>query len=193
MKKIRRRYFNELDLTGEYGIGYTKKGEEFYFDLEDYDKVKQYTWYKDTHGYIKTHFYVDEKKTTAYLHRIILGFKHGDKRKIDHKNRNKVDCRKENLRIATSHTNSMNGSIRKTNHSGIIGVSLNNHCKYKKWSAELILNNKKVYQKYFENKEDAIKARLEAEAKYFGEFAPQQHLFEQYGVQLLNIDKSKGE
>ena len=31
-------------------------------------------------------------------------------------------------------------------------------------------------------KEDAIKARLMAEKKYFGYFAPQRHLFEEYGV-----------
>lgn len=31
---------NIYDLTKEYGIGYTFKGEEFYFDLEDYDKIK---------------------------------------------------------------------------------------------------------------------------------------------------------
>lgn len=34
---------NEYDLSGEYGIGYTtNKGERFYFDLEDYDKIKNY-------------------------------------------------------------------------------------------------------------------------------------------------------
>lgn len=31
--------FNKYDLSGEYGIGYTSKGEEFYFDLEDYKKM----------------------------------------------------------------------------------------------------------------------------------------------------------
>lgn len=31
---------NTYDLSGEYGIGYTTKGEEFWFDLEDYDKIK---------------------------------------------------------------------------------------------------------------------------------------------------------
>ena len=34
--------FNEYNLSGEYGIGYTAKGEEFYFDLEDYYKIKDY-------------------------------------------------------------------------------------------------------------------------------------------------------
>ena len=39
---------------------------------------------------------------------------------------------------------------------------------------------------YFNIKEDAIKTRLEAEAKYYGEFAPQRHLFEQYGITQQN-------
>ena len=34
--------YNTYDLSGEYGIGYTSKGEEFYFDLDDYDKIKDY-------------------------------------------------------------------------------------------------------------------------------------------------------
>ena len=38
----------------------------------------------------------------------------------------------------------------------------------------------------FDKIEDAIKARLEAEKKYFGEFAPQRHLFEQYGITQQN-------
>lgn len=32
---------NTYDLTGEYGIGYTSSGDEFWFDLEDYDKIKK--------------------------------------------------------------------------------------------------------------------------------------------------------
>lgn len=36
--------YNTYDLSGEYGIGYTSKGEEFYFDLEDYEKIKDYCW-----------------------------------------------------------------------------------------------------------------------------------------------------
>lgn len=34
---------NTYNLSGEYGIGYTSKGKEFYFDLEDYDKIKNYS------------------------------------------------------------------------------------------------------------------------------------------------------
>lgn len=53
----------------------------------------------------------------------------------------------------------------------------------KKWKAYLSVNSKQIHLGYFVNKDDAIRARLEAEAKYFKEFAPQRHLFEQYGIQ----------
>ena len=38
---------NKYDLSGEYGIGYDSNGQKFYFDLEDYDKIKNYCWYED--------------------------------------------------------------------------------------------------------------------------------------------------
>lgn len=37
-----------------------------------------------------------------------------------------------------------------------------------------------------DDKIDAIKARLKAEIKYFGEFAPQKHLYEQYRITEQN-------
>ena len=40
MSKIKKKY-NTYDLSGEFGIGYTSKDEKFYFDLEDYDKIKK--------------------------------------------------------------------------------------------------------------------------------------------------------
>ena len=57
-----------------------------------------------------------------------------------------------------------------------------------KWMARIVLNKKDIYLGRYSNKEDAIKARLEAEIKYFGEFAPQRHLFEQYGININGSD-----
>lgn len=56
MSKIKKKY-NTYDLSGEYGIGYTSKNEEFYFDLEDYDKIKDYYWYRDQTGYFGAKIY----------------------------------------------------------------------------------------------------------------------------------------
>lgn len=38
---------NKYDLTNNYGIDYTSKGDEFYFDMDDYEKIKNFTWSKD--------------------------------------------------------------------------------------------------------------------------------------------------
>lgn len=81
--------YNKYDLSGEYGIGFTSNtNKEFYFDLEDYDKIKEYCWYEHT-GYAYTQ--INEKDT--HMVWIIMGDKH-----YDHINRNRLDNRKCNLR-----------------------------------------------------------------------------------------------
>ena len=42
--------------------------------------------------------------------------------------------------------------------------------KYEKWRVRIQVNNKDILIGYFNDKEDAIKARKQAEIKYFGEF-----------------------
>ena len=51
----RERKKNKYDLTTEeYGIGWTDKGYQFFFDLEDFDKIKNYYWevQKGANGYL---------------------------------------------------------------------------------------------------------------------------------------------
>lgn len=167
--------YNKYDLSGEYGIGYTSNtNEPFYFDLEDYNKIKDICWY-NSNGYIRT----SSSNKTINIHRVILGIE--DDRIIDHKNRNPLDNRKENLRICTKLENNSNISIPKNNKSGIIGVYFDKDTN--KWCTRIQKNYKKFYLGSFINKEDAIKTRLEAEKKYFGEFAPQKHLFKKYNIE----------
>lgn len=170
------KYKNGLsyDLSGEYGIGYTSKDEPFYFDLEDYDLIKDYSWYiNNKYGYCMT---VHNNKT-IYIHRLIMN---DPEFEIDHINRNKSDNRKSNLRIVTSSQNNMNQKINMRNKSGVTGVYW--YEKNNKWIAYINLNKKRYNLGYFDNKDTAIIARLKAEKEYFGEFSSQKHLFEQYGV-----------
>ena len=86
---------NRYDLSNEYGIGFTNNTNvEFYFDLEDYEKIKDYTWFENDHGYIVSDS-IDRKRVR--LHRIILNL--GDLKKdqyiVDHINHNIKDNRKE--------------------------------------------------------------------------------------------------
>ena len=155
--------YNTYDLSGEYGVGYTFKGEEFYFDLEDYDKIKDYCWYK-TGNYIGTNR--TDSKGLLLLHRLIL--KVSDNYVVDHKNHKEYDNRKQNLRICTRLDNSHNSTKSSRNKSGVNGV-----CYYKKlncWNTRISVNNKVISLGYFKNFDDAVKARKEAEKKYYGEF-----------------------
>ena len=87
---------------------------------------------------------------------------------VDHINHNGLDNRKENLRIVTHKQNKFNNPILSTNTSGVTGVSWSK--QKNKWRAYITIDNKQKSLGYYFNKEDAIKARKEAEEKYFGEF-----------------------
>lgn len=157
----RTKKYNTYDLSGEYGIGYTSKEEPFYFDLEDYDLIKNYCWLINTQtGYVCTR----NRKHQLKLHKLLFPYDI-----IDHKNHNKADNRKENLRIVTSSKNSMNRKISKNNSSGVTGVCW--HKKSQRWVARITVDNHRIELGSFSNFEDAVKARKEAEEKYFGEYS----------------------
>ena len=109
-----------------------------------------------------------------------LGKTDEDDRIIDHINRDKLDNRKCNLRISDKTGNNRNVGLQKNNTSGITGVGWNRQMN--KWIAQITVNYKTIYLGSFNDKEDAIKCRLMAEKKYFGEYAPQQYLFDKYDI-----------
>ena len=156
--------YNTYNLTGEYGIGYTTKGEEFYFDLEDYDLIKDYCWFIDDDGYVIAHD-SNMNYSTKGMHRILFP----ESKYVDHIEHKNNDNRKSQLRPCTSQQNNMNKSLQSNNASGITGVTWN---KYRnKWIAQMILNGKHLSFGYFDRFEDAVKARKDAEEKYFGEYS----------------------
>lgn len=166
MSRIKKRY-NTYDLTGEYGIGYTLKGEEFLFDLEDYKKIKDYCWSKNKKGYIIS---TDSKtKKTILLHRIVTNCPDGLLPDHIYGKDTRYDNRKSNLRICTSQENNMNSALSINNTSGVTGVTW--HKRDMVWQARIKVNYKYIHLGYFEKFEDAIKARKEAEERYFGEYS----------------------
>ena len=176
-----RRKLNTYDLSGEYGIGWTHNtNREFYFDLEDYDKIKNYCWREDIspNGYSMLKTRVEDKQVLMHN---LLGFIN-----YDHKNRNSLDNRKSNLRQCTVVENCRNRSKRSDNTSGVIGVTW--HKPLQKWRATINLNKKLTHIGYYTNKNDAIVARLKAEFEHYGEFAPQKNLFQEYGIIKEDLD-----
>ena len=68
-----------------------------------------FTTSKDS-GYIVS---TGVEETQTFLHRFVLKLKHTDSVIVDHINRQKTDCRKENLRIVTVAQNTLNKTLRK--------------------------------------------------------------------------------
>lgn len=173
----RSRIPNLYNLDGEYGIGWTNNtNKEFYFDLEDYNKIKDYFWYEnvDKNGYHSIKAMDFKSGKYVKMPWIIVG------KCYDHEDRNPFNNRKQNLRPATTQENAQNHSKRRDNKSGVTGVYWDKGIG--KWRAYITKDKIQINLGSFDKKDDAIITRLKAEKKYFGEFAPQKHLYKQYGV-----------
>lgn len=169
---------NMSDEHGVYGIGYcSNTGREFYFDMDDYDKIKNYTWneHKNRGNYSSLEAYNPSTKKIVKM-TTVIGCKY-----YDHADRNPLNNRRYNLRPATASENSRNVTKMEGATSQYIGVTWNK--RDKSWTASVRVDGKPVRLGYFKKEEDALVARLKAEKKYYGEFAPQRHLFEEYGIE----------
>ena len=138
---------------------------ETIFDRDDYAKVKDLKWCL-SEG--KTSKYVRHVKKGIQLHRLIFGdVPNGFE--IDHANRDTLDNRKANLRLATRSLNSANSKRQVNNKSGFKGVFWS---KQKGKYIAMIQANKQLY--YLGCSDDPVRLAIkynEAAIKHFGEFA----------------------
>lgn len=156
---------NEYNLDHDYGIGYTSDGAEFYFDKDDVDKIKPYTWHIDVNGYVVGRKYGDT--TSTFMHRLVMDAPKN--KQVHHKYHRKNDNRKSELQLCTNQENSRHKQKMSSNTSGIIGVSWCSNMN--KWHAQIMVDYNNINLGYFENVNDAKQAYDTAKYKYFGEFA----------------------
>ena len=170
--------YNEYRIEGDIVVGKSSNtDDEFYVDLCDFDKIKDISWSVRINrtGMKELCGWSPELKKTTRMH-VILGFAN-----YDHIDRNELNNCRNNLRPATVQEQIWNRSKAKGTSSNVVGVSY--YAKCNKWVAEFTYNRKRVFRKSFETEEEAILARLNVEAQYIPfEFAPNRHLFEQYGI-----------
>ena len=155
---------NSYDLTGEHGVGYTyDTNEPFYFDLEDYEKIKEYHWrFKDS-GYVVS----PPSEGSLYLHRFVMDCT-DPKKDVDHIFHDLKDCRKSQLRICEHYQNLIASKTYSNNTSGRKGVCWDKNRE--KWVVTITVNKKTHHIGRFVSYEDAVKAREEAEKIYHGEY-----------------------
>jgi len=145
------------------------------YDKEDAHKVEPYMW-TIVKGY--STFYarrnlprrVDGSRPTALLlHREITSCPKG--MRIDHRNHNGLDNRRENLRVATASENMMNRGKTRQNSTGYKGVYKTGDSMLNPYNAK-IQKDKKVYcLGHYKTAEEAARVYDKKAIELFGEFA----------------------
>lgn len=148
--------------------------------IEDEDLLSG-GWYVYVSEQNKTQYAVksistpSNKRHSLRMHRVILSRMLGRdllrSEIVDHKNRNGLDNRRENLRLTNRTGNARNVGIRKDSTSGYKGVSW---CRREeRWMVNIAVNSKGIYVGRFINIHDATRAYNVAALKHHGEFAYQ--------------------
>jgi hypothetical protein len=106
------------------------------------------------------------KRETVYMHRQIVGAPVGAQ--VDHKSRDGLDNRRENLRIATRSQNMANQPISPKNTSGYKGVAMHHTGK---WQAYIKVDQRIRWLGSFTDPRVAARAYDFAAMAHFGEFA----------------------
>lgn len=157
-------------IAGGYRIPLTR-GASCTVSPNDTD-LAQYSWSLDGPGnYASRRDYtVPTKPATFLMHRVILERMLGRAltscEQVDHQNGNKLDNRRENLRLATPQQNSRNRGKNANNTSGYKGVSYS-RCAHK-WTAQIYINRKRQHLGVFTTPEAAAIAYNEAAEREFG-------------------------
>jgi len=141
---------------------YTKEGKLYHKVNPRYRNLKdKEAGYLGTGGYFCTKI----NRETYLIHRILYCLYHNvtitPDEYIDHKNRDPLDNRKENLRIVSLRENCYNSS-RKNKHNAT-GISFDKRCTNRPWRSAIYLEGKRHHIGSYATKEEAIEARLQAE------------------------------
>lgn len=128
-----------------------------YISKDDLKLAKQVFWRKTEYGYARG--------KNPFTRKDVLLHKHITKTSkeivIDHINRNKLDCRRENMRIADSQINSFNRNPPCNSTTGYKGVLYDR--KKEKYKSYIKYNGKQVVIGYYQTAELAHQARVEYE------------------------------
>lgn len=131
-------------------------------DADDLPLVSAYSWHV-SNGYAHAVARIDGRKTTVYMHRLVAGLPCGDRRQVDHINRDRLDNQRSNLRVVTHRENQQNrAGLNRT--STFRGVSWRTDGKC--WVATAKTNGRQHYLGRFKDELDAARAAARFRAEH---------------------------
>lgn len=138
---------------------YTKKHKiPFQIDSLDFDKVSGHTWCIDTYPATKI------KGERLRLHEFIMG-KAPKGLEWDHIDKDKLNNKRDNLRLVQHIVNTWNQNKKYTNTSGVSGVSWQKDRE--RWYSYITVRGKMKSLGRHRTMDGAVNARREAETKYW--------------------------
>jgi len=127
----------------------------------DYDFANQYSWWEGGGGYA----YATIKQKAVALHHLILqrmGVIRKEDEVTDHRDQNRLNNQRLNLRVVTQSQNLRNSDSRIDNPTR--GTSY--HSRFHNWRANISIGNCSIHLGCFNTQEEAIEARRKAEITY---------------------------
>jgi len=134
-------------------------------DDEDEGLVSGLSWYFQN-GYARADL-PRPSNAKIYMHRLLLGQPIG--LQVDHRNGNRLDNRRCNLRLASATQNAANSGPKPSNRSGFRGVSW--FPRDRRWTVHIKVNGRAKNLGYFDDPVEAARVYDAAAVAAHGEFA----------------------
>lgn len=151
------------------------KGMVTTVDDIDYEVLSQWKWHYGGHGYAAREQHLGMKegrklRKTVLMHRVIMEAPDG--MDVDHKNDNKLNNCRSNLRICTRSQNMANKKLKKRRHELPMGVSYNQSPRSKQpYATRVFKEGKSYFCGNHYTLPEAVKAYKIKKKELFGDYA----------------------
>lgn len=128
-------------------------------DNQDYKRLLLYSWRLSSKEYAVRSESIGGVERKIGMHQVVAGWQRDSGLVVDHKDRDKLNNQRSNLRLVTNSVNLHNRGINSNNSSGHKGVYWD--AERSKWNACCYVNRKKVRVGRYDDIEEAVIALQE--------------------------------